>query len=364
MPNVRRQEERHEETLAALTSQNHSPSVVINSQQTSQTSQTSPPPPSPSADYRLQAIRNLKTIGKPFDEFDLELETEKIKKDHEESKRKERAEQEQEELEKRARQEEELRRRQEIENEKRTQLLTKVAIVVGAVLLLAALSFTVVYLLKNGKSAAETSLAVEDPVQVENIEVVLSQLITEWCKAHSLNSTGKLSDLYHSEAFFYGQQLKRDKIYGKKLSALQKVQSYEQKIVGDIDVKYVNTNEYRCDFVKQVTANQKTKDYPSYLIFKRFDGGWKIVVESDGVTDKNLIKRRVNEIRNFPEVRGIENRVVHEFDEDPYVVRVEDMESYHNTIYWFYIYKNPYRIMYYDVAGDVEMTIGEWRRRG
>jgi hypothetical protein len=77
MPNIRREEERHRETIAAITSQNHSQTVILNNQEKEQTQQT---PSSPSAkDFRLQAIRNLKATGKPFDEYDLELEIERIK---------------------------------------------------------------------------------------------------------------------------------------------------------------------------------------------------------------------------------------------------------------------------------------------
>jgi hypothetical protein len=288
LTNVKQREEQHREMLVAITSQNRSQPIVINSPQTSQMSSASP---SPGVDFRMQAIRNLKAIGKPFDEFDLDLETDTIRKAYEESRSKEIAEQEQKQREEKVRMEEEARNRQEIENKKRNQVLTRVAIVVGAVLLLGALSFTVIYLLKNGRSAQEMALTAGDSSRPEKIEDILSQLIMEWNDAHSLNSTGRLTDLYHSEALFYGQQLKRDKIYSKKLSALQKAKGFEQKIVGDINIKYVNASEYRCDFVKQVTINKKTNNYPSYLIFRKFDNQWKIVVESDETTDKNLAKR-------------------------------------------------------------------------
>jgi hypothetical protein len=290
LTNVKRQEEQHREMLTVIASQNRSQPIVINSPQASPPASVSQ---SPATDFRMQAIRNLKAIGKPFDDFDLELETEKVKKAYEESKRMEIAEQEQKQREEQVRVEEEARNRQEIENEKRTQLLTKVAIVIGAALLLGALSFTIVHFLKNRESTQEVALTVNESPRPDKIEDILSQLIMEWNDAHSLNSTGRLSDLYHSEALFYGQQLKKDKIYGKKTSALQKANSFEQKIYGTVDIKYINDNEYRCDFVKRVTANQKTNDYPSYLIFGKFNNQWKIIVESDGITDKNLIKRKV-----------------------------------------------------------------------
>jgi hypothetical protein len=318
----------------------------------------------PVQNYRLKAIRHLKELGQPFDDYDIELETEKIKKACEESEREEIAKQEQKQREERARMEEEARNRQEIQNEKRTQVLTKAAIVIGAVLLLGALSFAVIYFLKNRQLTPDVTRTVDDLPRSDKIDDILSQLVIEWNNAHSLNSIGRLTDLYHSEALFYGQPLKKDKIYDQKLSLLQKANGFEHKIYGTVDINYINDNEYRCDFVKRVTINQKANDYPSYLIFRKFNNQWKIVIEGDEITDKNLIKRRVKEIRNFPEVKRIRNFVIHEFNDNEayYAVRVgKDMETNLRTIYWFHIYKNPSKIMYYDAASDSEITIEQWR---
>jgi hypothetical protein len=57
----KRSEQRREEALRAMYSQNNS------------NTHASEP------NFRIEAIRNLKEIGKPFDEYDVELETEKIK---------------------------------------------------------------------------------------------------------------------------------------------------------------------------------------------------------------------------------------------------------------------------------------------
>jgi hypothetical protein len=75
MPNVRRQEQRHYETIAAITSRNQSPqNITINDPR----GHSPAPAPAPVQNYRLKAIRNLKELGKPFDEYDIELEVEKI----------------------------------------------------------------------------------------------------------------------------------------------------------------------------------------------------------------------------------------------------------------------------------------------
>jgi hypothetical protein len=174
------------------------------------------------------------------------------------------------------------------------------------------------------------------------------------------------ADLYESNVLFYGTTLSKDKVYSKKRSSLQKSDGYKQEILdGNIDVKQINDNEYRCDFVKRVIINQEMNDYPSYLVFRKFNNEWKIVIESDEVTDKNLVQRKIDEILNFPEVKAIKNVVTSSFEptDGHYAVMIgQDMETHVATCYWFYIYENSYKIIYYDVVTDSEMTLEDWRK--
>ena len=74
MPNKKRQEEQHQEMIAAINSQNHSETIVINKSEKNNM---------PENNFRIKAISNLKATGTPFDEYDVELEIEKVKKEHE-----------------------------------------------------------------------------------------------------------------------------------------------------------------------------------------------------------------------------------------------------------------------------------------
>ena len=48
--------------------------------------------------------------------------------------------------------------------------------------------------------------------------------------------------------------------------------------------------------VKEVSTRKETKEYPSYLAFENINGSWKLVVESDTVSDANIarMKQRKN----------------------------------------------------------------------
>ena len=83
--------------------------------------------------------------------------------------------------------------------------------------------------------------------------------------------------------------------------------------------------------------------------------------------NKNNSNDFLDEISNFPEVKAMTNVVFltdEPTDDQPYyTVRVsQNMETHIVTIYWFYVYTNPYRIMYYDVISDSEMTLEQWRK--
>lgn len=109
-----------------------------------------------------------------------------------------------------------------------------------------------------------------------------------WSKAHSEKDLDVLSDLYHATVLYYGQQLQKNDCMLSKLSFFNKHPDYYQQIYGEIQVDDINENEVKCSFVKRVTLDTKSTDYPSYLVFRKEGGSWKIITESDLVTDKNL----------------------------------------------------------------------------
>jgi ketosteroid isomerase-like protein len=116
------------------------------------------------------------------------------------------------------------------------------------------------------------------------------QLVADWNKAHSSKDVGVFSNLFENSILFYGVQQDKNTCIESKLSFFKKYPDFYQQIFGDVQVEQINDNEVKCSFVKRVTVNQSTNDYPSYLIFKKSADSWKIVTEGDLVTDKNLAK--------------------------------------------------------------------------
>jgi hypothetical protein len=123
-------------------------------------------------------------------------------------------------------------------------------------------------------------------------------LVQDWNKAHLSKDVSVFLNLFHDSIFFYGVQQHKNSSIESKLSLFKKYPDFYQQIFGDIQIDNISNTEVKCSFVKRVTVNQATKDYPSYLIFKKFGDNWKIVTEGDLVTDKNLAKNKSNVPKN------------------------------------------------------------------
>lgn len=127
--------------------------------------------------------------------------------------------------------------------------------------------------------------------QVNN-SVDFKQLVQKWNKAHSSKDVATFSTLFDNKVLFYGMQYDKNSCIEDKLSLFKKNPDFYQQIFGNIEIDKINESEVKCNFVKRVTANQKTIDYPSYLVFAKRGNEWKIITEGDLVTDKNLSTKK------------------------------------------------------------------------
>jgi len=118
------------------------------------------------------------------------------------------------------------------------------------------------------------------------------KIVMSWNEAHNTNNMILFSDLFTEAVNFYHTILPKKILIQKKVDLLKKYPDFKQQIIGEILTEKLNENEVKCSFTKEVTINRKVTDYPSYLILKKFDENWKISVESDLVTDKNIEKKK------------------------------------------------------------------------
>ncbi|WP_177764282.1 nuclear transport factor 2 family protein [Flavobacterium sp. I3-2] len=128
-------------------------------------------------------------------------------------------------------------------------------------------------------------------LKIENIDSVdFNVFVQVWNDAHLSKDSAKFSDLFDDSVLFYGLDLEKKSCIENKKNIFSKYPDFYQQIHGDIKVEYLNDLEVKCTFVKRVTFNLKTNDYPSYLVFRKIGNEWKIITEGDFVTDENLKK--------------------------------------------------------------------------
>lgn len=120
----------------------------------------------------------------------------------------------------------------------------------------------------------------------------VAALVNKWNKAHASKDVGIFSDLYNKTILYYGTQKDKNYCIESKLALFRKYPDYYQQIFGGIQCEKISGTEFKCSFVKRVTFNKKTNDYPSYLVFTKEQDAWKITTEGDLVTDKNLAKAK------------------------------------------------------------------------
>lgn len=141
----------------------------------------------------------------------------------------------------------------------------------------------------------KSSNEANDSASVERMsdeEIVLS-LLKEWDKAINESDYEVQSQLFAPTVFFYTAEMSVDKVIENRKSLFAKHPDFAQYVKGTPTVTRLDSGDLKVSFVKHCLQNGNGKDYPSYLVFSKIYGQWKITKESDEVTDRNVQKRKV-----------------------------------------------------------------------
>ena len=123
-----------------------------------------------------------------------------------------------------------------------------------------------------------------------NDNTEINNRIGEWDKANNSQDVSIFSSLYYDSVLFYGKKLGKQACIENKILFFKQHTDFFEEIIGKIQIENIANNSVKCSFIKRVRLNQETKDYPSYLIFIKNMNEWKISIESDLLTDRNLSK--------------------------------------------------------------------------
>lgn len=166
-------------------------------------------------------------------------------------------------------------------------------IVVGALLALGWYWYSNTYYDKSGNLEALVLTHDEESFFIERVK--------RWDKLHNNREFNDIATCPYTESvYFYGTKMSGTKAVQKKQNLLAKTSDYSQKCTNIIVTK-ISEKLVVCDFDKHTHSKGKNKVYRSYLYFsEESEGTWKIIEESDKVTDYNL--ERMREKKNFTHI--------------------------------------------------------------
>lgn len=116
---------------------------------------------------------------------------------------------------------------------------------------------------------------------------VYEEIVESWNRAHNDWRFEELKKLYASKVLFYTKWQTRDFCVSNKFSQVSPKEKFQHKIEGPIKIKTLAENLILCSFIKTVYRGGSLKEYPAYLVLQQMDNNWRIVAESDAITDKN-----------------------------------------------------------------------------
>jgi len=125
--------------------------------------------------------------------------------------------------------------------------------------------------------------------------------VSEWNNAHDKWDMDKLKNLYADNVLFYTRQISKEQCADKILGLLKPKEVFRQSIASGITYEQYPNRIIKASFLKKVTTNNGTNNFPSYLLFFPENGRYSIIGESDMVTDEKLnYVLNVNQLKAVP----------------------------------------------------------------
>ena len=142
---------------------------------------------------------------------------------------------------------------------------------------------------KEKEIKKEKAVKTENIVKkVETVEEEIKKMVNVWNNASSNADFDTLEKILGNKIEYYQSSVTKDYYISDQKKFFAKNPVYGQKIKGDITVTQISNRQVKAEFVKEVTTKKGVKDYPSYLVFENVNGEWKLILESDLISDKNI----------------------------------------------------------------------------
>ena len=174
------------------------------------------------------------------------------------------------------------------EDKKSCSKAAAVAVVAVIVLIVAGV---LLLISKSNKQGNDYKVPVAPVVMTD--EDMATEVAEKWNMYHQRMNADGLAPLYADEVYYYHETYTPKRITENKRGLFLKYPEFRQEI-SNVECSFMTDGSAKVTFSKEVITKTggKPKSYPSYLVMKKIGGVWKITVESDEVTDANLVKRK------------------------------------------------------------------------
>jgi hypothetical protein len=111
--------------------------------------------------------------------------------------------------------------------------------------------------------------------------------LDRWSEALTRQDFQELKLIYADTVMYYGDNLLSTTIFGRQKSYFQSHKNYRQRIPEIIETGKTQDGNWHVRFSKEVATETGTRTFPSSLIISASGETWRILAESDDVTDVN-----------------------------------------------------------------------------
>lgn len=150
----------------------------------------------------------------------------------------------------------------------------------------------------------------EDSTIKDSASVKMSswrELSESWNASLNLRNAPIMKSFYADSVLYYGDHLAAEDVVNRQQGYFSSNKDYSQSIEEYIDEVQQPDGSWLVRIMKQVKVNGKIANYPASLVFAQNQGVWKIVAESDDITD--LTKAQTQNAGYTPEKVSIEGLV-------------------------------------------------------
>ncbi len=129
-------------------------------------------------------------------------------------------------------------------------------------------------------------------------------LTESWTASLDLKNAPIMKSFYADTVLYYGDRISGDDVVKRQEAYFTAHPDYKMKLAEYISEEQQPDGSWKIRITKKVTVHDSTSTYPASLIYAKQNGIWKIVTESDDITD--LKKAQAVDVKYEPETVTVE----------------------------------------------------------